>query len=142
MNKDEIDCLHCGTNIYAEADLAPQCPHCKFYNVILKEEDFEDFIDLNNFDPLFAHERDLDSGFMHYAWPSITKEEYETFREKSPDRARAIFKLLKGDRLTEKESLNLRVLKSINKRDRRDLEGRIRYLKTKKKIIDLLEKIK
>jgi glutaredoxin len=142
MHKDDIDCLHCGTNIYAEADLAPQCPHCKFYNVILKEEDFEDFIELNDFDPIFAHKKKLESGFMHYAWPSITKEEYERFMEKSPKRAKALLKLLKGENLTDREDNELRVFKSRSKPERRDLESKLRYLQTKKKILDLLEKIK
>jgi hypothetical protein len=139
---DTLKCLHCSTEIYTEGDIIPQCPKCSFYNVKLQGDDFKEFMEIYDLDPIFVHKKKINSGFLHYAWPPLTKEEYFVFREKSPDRAEALLKKLKGKELTEKEHLNLRVLKSINKKDRRDLEGRLRYLKIKKKIITLLDNIK
>jgi NAD-dependent SIR2 family protein deacetylase len=139
---DTLRCLHCGAEVYAEGNIIPQCPRCGFYNIKLRGEDFEGFMDIYDIDPIFVHKKDREDGFCHYAWPPLTKEEYILFEEKSPKRAKALLKLLKGEQLTEREDNELRVFKSRSKPQRRDLESKLQYLQTKKKILDILEKLK
>jgi hypothetical protein len=126
--------------VYTEDDIILQCPRCSFYNIKLLEDDFERVMVIYDLDPIFVHKQNL-GRFYHYAWPPLTKEEFNLFRKRSPKRAEAILKKLRGEALSDEEDSNLRNMKSVLKQKQGDLRERINYIKIKLQLFDLLDRI-
>ncbi|MBD3215201.1 MAG: hypothetical protein GF311_21520 [Candidatus Lokiarchaeota archaeon] len=144
----EIECLRCNTKqMYSNNRV--KCPTCLFYNDILPEESFDKMIKdseiysdsrvpFNDLDPIFFITKDIGEGIKQYAYPPIQKETFEAFQKKSPKRAKSFLSLLNGTELDESEKLRLRKFKSEDPSSK--LRKKLTYLKSKKEIVEYLEK--
>jgi len=144
----ETECLNCGEEISLfEGDLLTKCKNCNFYNTILPEKTFEAYIEdqqgerINDprFDILVLKKKKVSEQQYHYAFPDLTKEEFESFRERSPRRAEILLSFLKGSTLSERGDNTFRCMKFEFLEGKREYIDKIKYLQIKIKILRLIK---